>query len=969
LKVLRILLTVVALVLGLAVLLVLVAIAPAVQTWAAQRELAGRPDMTGSLGSLSVGFGEVNIEDLHIESRGLVLTLPKLQAKLPITPAVVYRKASVQSLVASGWTLDLSRVRGANDAEAPRDAVLILGSLLRPWNLPCDLALDDVSLEGDVILAGTASTPKRVHLTITGGGMGVGREGTFAVESSGEMAGAAGGTVDIHGNLAVAMDTPRTFRRMRLSGGISGLGSVSLGALSLAATAEIPSGGGEETLKVDVMRGPRQLVTFSTHLPKQRGRLAGTWGLNLGDADVAPFAPDVILPSIAAQGTGTFDADTGFASVHVAGELSGVVGRLGAISQPLERLGNVGLSSRFDVIHAGHSLHVASLALKVAGVRPLAAVATLQPFELDEKTAALGLSDPHGGWLGVSVVGLPFAWLPALGNGVTLVGGDVTGDLVVRFENGIYTASPKGPASAMGVSVLKDGKAIAQGLDLTAPIAASIGAAGWQLRFSPLIVRTSGRTVGRIEAKASLAPGPDQPVEVSGTWTGDLGTMALFPAMPALKGFGTGQASGDFAASITDTTDLQGKLRLVGNDPGDSISTNYHVDFEGGTGVTFALPLKVTTGKITSEFSAEGSWEEAASGDQVDLKLTGPRAALEHLQLLAAPLEIAGDGKVAPTAGERDAVPFWGDWTGKVTVALDRLRVGDTDLFEVGGVLNVDKNAVHLVAGHGGPEGHELTNVVGSLAFDPVAPEPYTLEATSTGFEIEMAPLFKIPHSDEEPVLDGRFSIEPSLAGDGINLADLASRSREVFRITSTVGIVRLLRADVAASLKEGSAPVKDTLGTMGSAMSGVFGVDKSPDFAAKNKLGKTTEAVLDLTNQLAEIGCDQITVVAKRGPDGAIELASIDAEAPDEYIRGKGTLSYAKGVSLMKRPLDLVLEVGVRGRVAELAATAGLAAPARDKKSFTVLNQPVHFGGTPAHIDDSEWQQRLVKAATVAGK
>jgi hypothetical protein len=258
---------------------------------------------------------------------------------------------------------------------------------------------------------------------------------------------------------------------------------------------------------------------------------------------------------------------------------------------------------------------------------------------------------------------------------------------------------------------------------------------------------------------------------------------------------------------------------------------------------------------------------------------------------------------------------------------------------------------------------------VGSIAFDPVAAMPYTLEATASAFDVEAAPLFKVPHSGEDPMFEGKFSIAPSLSGDGMNLADLANRSREIFSITSTVGIVHLLKADVASSLKESSAPVKDTLGTVGSAMSGVFGVDKSPEFAAKNRLPKATEAVLDLTNQLAEIGCDLITVVAKRGPDGAIELASIDMEAPDEYIRGTGRISYANGVPLLHRGLDLDLEVGVRGRVAELAATAGLAAPAKDKKAFVPFKQPVRFGGTLAKIDGSEWQQRLVKAASAPNK
>jgi hypothetical protein len=969
-KILRLLLTLLGTLLGLAVLLVLVAIAPAVQTWAAQHELADRPGLKGSLGSLSAGFGEVNVEDLHLESNGAVLTLPSLQAKLPLTTVVLGRKLQVRSLVASGWTLDLSQSQASADTAAPKDAILILGSLLRPWNLPFDSSLEDVELEGDVLLpAASGGGGKRMHLRITGGGMGAGREGSFTVESSGDLPGAAESTVDIHGTLAIAMDSPRTFSRMRLSGGISGLGNVSLGALNLVATAEIPRASGEETFSVDVTRGDRQLATVSTHLPTQRGQVAGTWKVKLLDSDLAPFAPNVRLPSIAADGSGTFDADTGFTQVHVKGSLDAIAGRLGAIAPALERLGRVGIGSRFDFTQSGQSIHFASLGMTFAGSRPLASVSALQAFDFDVKTAALALADPHGDWLGVSIVGFPLEWLSGLADGVVLGGGDARGELIVRTENGGFSVRPKGPITAAGVSAVRNGRTLLQGVDLSVPIEAAYGPTGWQLHFAPLTIAHAGHAVARIEARAFQSQGSDQPTTVTGTWSGDLGALTSQPAMPVLDGYAQGTTSGDFTASISDFVDLQGKLRLVGTDPANSISATYHLDLDGGSGVSFEFPLKISTGKTVSDFTAAGTWVGSANEDQIDLKLTGASVALEHLRLLAAPLVAAGSGSIVALTGARDTAPFWGDWNGKVTVELDRLRLATNDLFVVGGVFNIDNGSIRLNAGHGGPEHHNVTNVEGSVSFDPSVANPYSLKATATGFEIEAGPLFKVPHSGEDPMFDGRFSVAPSLSGEGINLEDLIGRSREVFRATSTVGIVRMLRADVASSLHESSALVKDTLGGVGTAVGAVFGVDKHPEFAAKNHLSKSTDAVLDLTNQLAEIGCDLITIVAKRGPDGNMELTSVDMMAPDEFIRGTGRISYAKGVDLLDQPLDLQVEIGARGRVAQLMVTAGLAAPAKDANGFVVVKEPVHFGGSLAHIDGGPWQELLVKAATTPDK
>ena len=89
-----------------AVVLVLLAIAPAVQTWVARLALSDHPGFHGTLGSMSAGFGEVDIEDLHLEAGGAVFTLPSLRAKLPLTAFALTRRATVRSLSAKGWTID-----------------------------------------------------------------------------------------------------------------------------------------------------------------------------------------------------------------------------------------------------------------------------------------------------------------------------------------------------------------------------------------------------------------------------------------------------------------------------------------------------------------------------------------------------------------------------------------------------------------------------------------------------------------------------------------------------------------------------------------------------------------------------------------------------------------------------------------------------------------------------------------------
>ena len=168
-KFLRLLLTCLVVILTLALVVVLLAIAPAVQTWVAQHEAHEHPrEVKGSLDSLSAGFGELDIENLHLETNGAALTLPSLKAKLTLTDALVRRQFHIQSLVAKGWSLDLSHsgeaanlplagsatitnggtVTQADTASVRKTVNVILG-MLSQRKLPYDGSLDGVDMEGE----------------------------------------------------------------------------------------------------------------------------------------------------------------------------------------------------------------------------------------------------------------------------------------------------------------------------------------------------------------------------------------------------------------------------------------------------------------------------------------------------------------------------------------------------------------------------------------------------------------------------------------------------------------------------------------------------------------------------------------------------------------------------------------------------------------------------------------------------
>src|SRR3954469_15093299 len=78
---------------------------PSFQTWAARKAVAGQSGKRITLGSVSAGWRQVRLTDLHFEQDGAVLTIPAAEIEMPVVSAGLRKKISVSRLVAKGWTL------------------------------------------------------------------------------------------------------------------------------------------------------------------------------------------------------------------------------------------------------------------------------------------------------------------------------------------------------------------------------------------------------------------------------------------------------------------------------------------------------------------------------------------------------------------------------------------------------------------------------------------------------------------------------------------------------------------------------------------------------------------------------------------------------------------------------------------------------------------------------------------------
>ena len=987
-KSVRRLLLVLALALALAALLLATALLPPVQTWFAQRALAGQTGLQASVGSVSAGFDTVSATDLRLNIGGAVLTVPTLEASLPMKTAVRYRKLLVRRLVAKGWTLDLRPLQrpergrrsdpGASASETDRLATAPVESvvapeiarafrgILRSWSLDYDLSLDDAELEGDVVIAAPVDRePVQVHLRIKGGGLAADRDGTFTMDASGEFAdlGLPFNGVSAHGRLTIAMDSPRKIKRVAVQLDLTPAGRLLPRDLAIAAEIVAASAASEETYTLELSRGPRHVAAVSTRFLDRTGRWEGTWRVDIQDSDLVPLFPRRALPALAVVGSGDFDAEGKFGQIHAMGRLTTAMGRLGALSPQLEILGATKLDTDFELTHSGHSVHVARLSVALAGARPVVTAHALQPFDCDERTGAVKVADPKVDWLDGELQEFPLTWLPQPAKGFALIqGGAKGGFLVHASEGGGFTVRSTTALTASGVALQRAGRILASDLDLSLSLNVGFNSAGWQMQWAPLIVSRLGRTLGTVEASAAGTAVPDQPTKISGKWKADLAALASLPSLADLGPRPGQSASGEFTATVGNATILEGKCAVTGSDPTHVVTVSGRADVDADGGVSFYVPIKIAFGADVSELAAEGTWSGRSAAPWSDIRVTGGTVALDHLRVLAVPLR-AASAVLAASEGVSSQVPFWGSWVGRMRLEFEKLKVGDRTYTGTAGNFAIDPTTVRLKNGRGALAVHSVAKIDGEIGFDVAAAQPYSLKASGSIDEFEAAPLFGPQKPDTEPAVKGRFSLTGALTGRGANLDELLAHLQEEYRLTSPGGVIRLLKTDVGTTTPEAPAPVSDALVNTGTFVGSLFRVKPDKIDSGTRSITKTASAVLNFTYQVAEFPYDEIAVTATRGPDRILHLNELTVTSANVHLTGSGQINYTEHLPFGARPLSVDLQLGGKGRVAELLAEAGLLTAQKDSLGYAIFSQPLHFGGSLETIDSSQWHDLLAKA------
>jgi hypothetical protein len=838
--------------------------------------------------------------------------------------------------------------------------------VLAAFNVPADLSIDGVDLEGLVILPDDGGRPMgRARVDVVGGGLSAGREGRFLCGASAALDDAAApvSAVAVRGTLSASMDAAGTFTRADVRMEATASGRQFPAGIGLSGEASAARNAGNRTYSLSLSRGAERVASIDAESQDGVHRITGSWRLNLKDTDLAPFALGRVLPAFDVAGEGSYDVDTASRDTHAVGRLKASADRLGVVAGALAALGSVDLAADFDFARVGSSLRVSRLEASLSGARPVASVQALQAFEFNTATGELKVARPTGDLVGISVKGVPLSWLAGPAPDFALGGEDAHGEFVMRAENGRLALRTRAPLSATGVSLSRAGRPIVAGLEVSAFVLSDYAPQGWQVQLAPFEVRSDGVKMVSLEARLGRLAGADQAIKAAGSWSATLPALLSQPGASGLPRLSGGDASGSFEASLDATRELLVKVALNGLEirPGapivlPSVTSDVRADFEPNGHTAFSVPLHLDYGTRTADMIVSGTLSSDKDGPLIDAALSGAQLSADDLAAISALCdpngalaELARPAVPGAPARAPAAAPFWPGVRGRLSVRFNEVALPRVDLGDVRGMVVIEPTSLRIESGTASIGEGSAARLDGELKFERGAGRPYSFWTSVAVDNIDSAPLFRSMDPDRAPAIEGRFDLTSRLTGTGERLGDLADRAQGECKLSSRDGRFRVLRTDVTDSVKQAPSKLLDALDSVTS----LFG----------KKSDKIGEALVASATGLSEIHYDQMNIAAERGADLDIRVSEFTLIAPEERITGAARITYVEGVPIRAQPLSVDLDVGVRGRLGGFLAIVGMLKDGQDELGYTQLYQPIHLGGTLQNIDQSQWRETLIQA------
>ncbi|MFO1448863.1 MAG: hypothetical protein U1F61_11965 [Opitutaceae bacterium] len=397
-------------------LLVGVALLPAVQTWAARKALSGQPNLTLDIDRVSAGFSQTELKGMRLVQDGSLITAERVVASYSVWDYLTGRGIHVDQAEVQGLVVDLRQAKSSAAAtpESPTPATPFQGvfALLR---LPIDLTVNRVRAESRVLLPEN----RTAVVTVDGQSIAAGQTGTLSwkVDFTDSTTGAALRQAVVQGQGKVSVTADSRIDRIELQTSATPQGPQMSGeTLRFDLTAAQPAAGGAESFqaRLGLVRttGVESLFTADLSFDVATRRFKGDWTVSAAAGQLRAILKDFGLPEFSATGKGDLSFATDSGEAAATGTLQARVPDLRALSPQLPSIGAIDAQGEFSARFARDVTHLDrfALAIRDADGRTLAELTALQPLAFDLTTQRATLSRPGDAVARVSAHALPLAW-------------------------------------------------------------------------------------------------------------------------------------------------------------------------------------------------------------------------------------------------------------------------------------------------------------------------------------------------------------------------------------------------------------------------------------------------------------------------------------------------------------------------------------------------------------------------------
>ena len=600
---------------------------PSFQLWAVRRAAAGQPDFHLKLDSVSAGFWSFTVRGVQLEQRGVKVSFDQLNAEYSLWALLSGRRLQLGRLAAQGLLVDASKIYPQKTPAGMTEAPAAIPGALARIKLPWELTLDEVDLQGRVLLAGAPGQPA-LHgaFNLTGGPIGPGREGSLRLKArvSDPTPGASVTTLDAQATLQLRETLRQTFDHIQLTLLLDAAGPGLAGQNQMKLSAEMSRAAADEKyhIAVDTLRAGKNenVLTLNAALAPGAASYAGDWTLSVRSAQLESFLMGRTLPKFTATGAGRFVFFPTTSAVTLQGGMQAEASEFEKLQPELRALGTVHLNSAFDVVAEAGVIRLRKMEIGLTGEQPVFELHTIGTPAFNLKLRRFEPAPLAGEIIHMKITGLPLAWVAPFCVGADISGGLIAGEIsAVQGEGDQLLLQTTTPLQVDGVTLARTGRTLLAKAGLSIDAEADFAPARVQGKIRSLVLKTAAGDVAQAKLSVTAPFGMHFPFDVAGEFAADLPalTLPLLPVGPlkakGFVGFSWQDTRLEVLRFAVESTDTNGQLLASA-----TLTRAFTYDLAHGraeTGAANEVPLgniklgqlpPITLPKIFSDYDVSG---------------------------------------------------------------------------------------------------------------------------------------------------------------------------------------------------------------------------------------------------------------------------------------------------------------------------------------------------------------------------